>query len=809
MYPVHPSQADNDLMYSVLYDDFTAENAKEVIAQLDAESSFPDAPAPEYMVRVTYTAGDNGYLDGSTTEWVKVNSFPTQVPITRGNRGYTLAHWEVDGQTVNDPAFYRVTKDTIFKAVFEFTGNIYDITFKTDEHGYLDVDSDESIQELTVQIREGEPVQFPRAEVLPDEVEDYRFLRWEDEAGEEVDKDAIFAERDATYTAVFEYIEKYYTVTFTHDGNGSVAHDSLVVAEGGNVPFPDTTANEGYEFDGWYKDGVKVTNTRREFVTSDVSYEARFTKKLYTITFECGPNGTNSNNKSATVPYQEKVNFPIVTPDYGYQFDGWYLNGEKVDHTNIVATVNATYTAQFVAKYYTITFEAEEHGSLTGNLSIQVQEGARVTFPTPSPATGYHFDNWYKDEDTLVTTANERATADTTYVAKFLINVYTITFSAGPNGSIPEDKRTLFVQHGDRVVFPTPEANYGYEFYRWENSRGNAVDTTNVIATANADYTVRFQMKYFTVTFETDGNGTVATPSNRVQEGARINFPTVTPSEGYEFYGWYKDGEIVDTNTTIIATEDVTYRAQFKLKTYVINFEVEPADTGTLDQTSVVLTHGDTITFPQATPIENYELDGWYEDDVKLESTENVKATKATTYTAKFKLSTVEIKFYKVEQYAQDTTRQRQRNVTESVVNIRIGDSIGEEANKISNNVKGTWFDSEGNYISNIASKTADSAAWYVWVNNTEDHSDSGSGWNTQYYKHFYAGIGGHLELESGGVVYAGRKSARVYSQITNAQVTTEDGWEFIRWANLDSGNDERESSVNPANIVALYRESR
>ena len=69
-FPIHPSRSDYDLSYSVLYDDFTAENAIVIIAILDKVTPFPPAPPPSYRVIVTYEAGVGGALQGKTTEWV-------------------------------------------------------------------------------------------------------------------------------------------------------------------------------------------------------------------------------------------------------------------------------------------------------------------------------------------------------------------------------------------------------------------------------------------------------------------------------------------------------------------------------------------------------------------------------------------------------------------------------------------------------------------------------------------------------------------------------------------------------------------
>lgn len=55
-YPIHPSQSEYDLKYSVLYDDISAENALAIIRDLDRNVPFPPAPDQNFRVKVYYTA---------------------------------------------------------------------------------------------------------------------------------------------------------------------------------------------------------------------------------------------------------------------------------------------------------------------------------------------------------------------------------------------------------------------------------------------------------------------------------------------------------------------------------------------------------------------------------------------------------------------------------------------------------------------------------------------------------------------------------------------------------------------------------
>lgn len=162
-FPIHPSRSDYDLRYSVLYDDFTAENAIAIIAILDLVTPFPPAPPPSHRVIVTYEAGAGGTLQGDTKEWVKAGQCPANVPFVTANRGYEFSHWSVNGVPV-DPETYVVMKDTTFTAEFNFVGIYYDVTYVAGDHGSLD-------GVLTQHVPEGTKLTFP--DVIPDT--DYEF----------------------------------------------------------------------------------------------------------------------------------------------------------------------------------------------------------------------------------------------------------------------------------------------------------------------------------------------------------------------------------------------------------------------------------------------------------------------------------------------------------------------------------------------------------------------------------------------------------------------------------------------------------
>lgn len=108
--------------------------------------------------------------------------------------------------------------------------------------------------------------------------------------------------------------------------------------------------------------------------------------------------------------------------------------------------------------------------------------------------------------------------------------------------------------------------NTGYKFVKWSDGDTNAsrsvtVSASNISANVtNLSYTAEFAPLAYTVTANTDGNGTV-TGGGTYEYGKSVTL-TATPNTGYKFVKW-SDG---DTNNprTVTVTGAATYTAQFE-----------------------------------------------------------------------------------------------------------------------------------------------------------------------------------------------------------------------------------------------------
>ena len=168
-----------------------------------------------------------------------------------------------------------------------------------------------------------------------------------------------------------------------------------------------------------------------------------------------------------------------------------------------------------------------------GDCSEVVDSGTLVTLSAAAD-TGSTFAGWSGGGCSGTGTCAVTVTADTTVTATFTLNQYTVTPSAGANGSISPSTGVL-VNHGATTSFTvTPGA--GFTASVGGNCGGSLVGdtyTTDAIV-ANCTVVASFTIKTYTVTPSAGANGTMSpgTPQ-AVNHGATTSF-TVTPDAGHE-----------------------------------------------------------------------------------------------------------------------------------------------------------------------------------------------------------------------------------------------------------------------------------
>lgn len=138
---------------------------------------------------------------------------------------------------------------------------------------------------------------------------------------------------------------------------------------------------------------------------------------------------------------------------------------------------------------YTLNYVAGSGGSISGTNPQHVEPGNDGTEVTAVPDTGYHFTSW-SDGVLTASRTDTNINADLTVTANFEINSYTLTYTAGANGTISGTSPQT-VNHGSSGTEVTAEADAGFAFLDWSDGVLTASRTdTNV--TGDIDVTANF-----------------------------------------------------------------------------------------------------------------------------------------------------------------------------------------------------------------------------------------------------------------------------------------------------------------------------
>ena len=228
------------------------------------------------------------------------------------------------------------------------------------------------------------------------------------------------------------------------DGQGNAYETDTGVAYNARPSYDGTEltkaadAEHTYTFVGWATSANQETGTLEAnlpAVTADVTYYAAFSKtpRTYTVTWMPQDGQGNAYETDTSVAYNARPSYDGAEPtkaadaEHTYTFVGWATTPNQTSGSAVVdlpnVTADVTYYAAFSAtkQTYTIRFETEAGGTLTGTTECTgLSHGADFpAAPTTTSNVGYYFDGWYKD-NTKVTSFPTTVTENATYTAKWL-----------------------------------------------------------------------------------------------------------------------------------------------------------------------------------------------------------------------------------------------------------------------------------------------------------------------------------------------------------------------------------------------------
>ena len=426
-----------------------------------------------------------------------------------------------------------------------------------------------------------------------------------------------------------ESVEVVYNVKDTHGitvsttpANGGTVQLSINEAEQ-TVTITAQVA-EGYEFAGW-KVGEETISTEMSYTTAlveNTAYVATFEAKKLNVTVTAGVGGT-ATEITEPVEYGSTLTL-TATPDSGYQFENWTVNGTVVSE-EATFTTTVTEATEFVANF-------KEKSNKISPVSAEISQqawGAYTADKIIDGDYGSRYESWSNQEAGATVTVN----FDDTYVLE------KVAIDFGGSSVIPVETKLQVTTDGSvwtDIEGSTFTTNSGIDGVVTVDCKKTPAKSVRMVIVSNRSaYLVIYEFDCFgktvevaertisvSVNDEAMGTAYVGEEGTTSLAGQTGNVKVVAvANEGYEFVNWTLNGEVVSTDATMydLTEGDKEYVANF-VALAMCNISVSVNDavmgTATASLTGEMFKYTE-VTFT-ATANDGYEFVRWAVDGVEV-----------------------------------------------------------------------------------------------------------------------------------------------------------------------------------------------
>ena len=334
------------------------------------------------------------------------------------------------------------------------------------------------------------------------------------------------------------------SVDVRYDPNGGTVSNNREVLKIKKKWVENDPKRNGYDFIKWNISSFALSYNSKNY-DANLNLLASWNILNYSITYNLNGGSLNelTNNYNAETP-TFKLGSPIKK---GYTFIGW--SGTNINDVSLNVSIekgstgDRTYTANYTANQYTITYDYG-YGGLSDSQIVTYDVNCSLL--EPSARAGYEFNGWYYN-DQIIESGIWNLDNDVTLLASWSIKNYHIIYdlNGGESASLSQRTFTYF----DEVVLCDAEKK-GYEFDGWYLN-----DTKVEKIPAGTDTDVYLEARWIplknelTVTSQDINYGTVSIQSGSGYSGEEI-VVNAEPSLGYMFLGWNDGTSFISNSAT-------------------------------------------------------------------------------------------------------------------------------------------------------------------------------------------------------------------------------------------------------------------
>ena len=521
------------------------------------------------------------------------------------------------------------------------------------------------------------------------------------------------------------------------------------------------TPKSGCRFLHWTSGGnIVSTDAELSLVAKHDTYlVAHFTDRDFTITAVSSDENRGTVSEIGYYDLNETVTL-TATPTYGYQFDTWTCNGTVVSSEQTYtfpATGNATYTANFVPRTFTVTLSFEYNnnwGTMYG--SGEYLYGETVTISAVANEN-YVFECWISNHKEVSEDATYSfvITQDTTFYAGFIGAALSYTIIAGNGGTVYNEGTHRAVYGVYKLISATP--NEGYKFVNWTSGETVVSNAASFRLKVEQDtvLTANFaKINYYVIETSATEGGTV-TSGGTYEEGESVTL-VATPDNDCRFINWTVNGEIVSTKASyrFVASANATYVAHF-----VHYCEISATANNTVYGTvsgGGEYNLGETVTLV-ATPKSGCDFANWTIDDivVSTEASYSFTASEHTSLVAHFtpRTFTVTLDVYGYESHGSVSGAGEYKYGETATIS-----AVSDEHYEFRYWVYHTYAIAETATYSFVVTKDTTLEAYFV---------------GSTYTYEITAGNGGTISNGNG---------SKTYLSLINVTATPDEGYRFVNW---------------------------
>lgn len=498
----------------------------------------------QYNVEVKVKEGHEAKGTVTGSGYYDYGSFVTVVATP--NPGYELDGWYIDGSYDCSDLELRIQigpKDVTCEA--RFKPIVYKIEYNL-MGGHIS-----SSNPMSYTIEESKTIKDP-------EKEGYTFLGWYNN-GEKIE--SITPGMYGDLYLIAHWIGSDIKVELDTDSSAGKVEGAGTYKCGETVTIS-AYANKGHSFvgwyDNWYEQGGTLISTDENYTftvpTHDVKYYAHWSNNSYKLSI------INPDPKKGTATGEGRYDYQSyftleATPNEGYSFAGWYLEGSLFAKTNPYTQKMYDRDLAFEVRWsnneYNLTVESsdENKGTVQGAGSF---EYTSHNYIIATPKENYDFEGWYVNDVKISSSAKYEVVMpnhDIHFVAKWKLHSYKITYNLNGGINNPGNPSTYTIE--DTVTFLNPSKE-GYTFVAWyKDGAERRTETLPKGSSGDVHLNARWNINDYPVyTYSSDeSKGTVSGGDKRYVYNTKVTV-TATPKEDCFFKGWYSDEALTNLVTT-------------------------------------------------------------------------------------------------------------------------------------------------------------------------------------------------------------------------------------------------------------------